>query len=82
MKNQVLPLHSATENSQYNKLGQRKGITLESLILLRIMLKCISDSKLVPPERQIDDSEIIIWEPAVCLYAHGGSLRDKASNCW
>jgi hypothetical protein len=45
MKNRVLPLHSVTKNSRYNKLGQRKGITLQSLILLRTMLKWISDSK-------------------------------------
>jgi hypothetical protein len=27
------------------------------------MLKWISDSKLVPAERRIDDSEMIKWEP-------------------
>jgi hypothetical protein len=70
-----------TQNNQYNKLGQRKGITLTNFNL-KTMIKWISDSKLVIVNRRIDDSKMIQWEPVMCLYAHGGSLRDKASNCW
>jgi hypothetical protein len=58
VKNGALPLHSVIANSHYNKRGQRKRVTLQSLTLLRTML-WISDSKLVPAERWIDDSEMI-----------------------
>lgn len=51
MKNRVLPLHNVIENSWYNKLGPKKKITLQSLILLITTLSWISDSKLILAER-------------------------------